>query len=124
MDYQELIERAAAVARKYQPSDDCEAATVGAAVLTVEGEVFTGCSVHLPCGLGFCAEHAAVARMLEQRRARIRAVVAVLEGGVIIPPCGRCRELLYKVHPGNLDTEVVLARGEVLPLRELLPHPW
>ena len=62
--------------------------------------------------------------MLKHHEARVRAVVAVNDDGVVLPPCGRCRELIYQIDPANLDTDVVVARDEVVKLRELLPHPW
>ena len=44
---------------------------------------------------------------------------------VVLPPCGRCREFLRQVDPGNLDTRVVLGPDRVVPLRDLLPaHVW
>jgi cytidine deaminase len=97
---------------------------VGAAALSESGVVYTGCSVELRCGIGFCAEHSAVADMLKHRESRIRAIVAVNDDGVVLPPCGRCREMLYQVDPSNLDSDVVLARDEVVKLRDLLPRPW
>jgi cytidine deaminase len=54
----------------------------------------------------------------------VRAVVAVNGSGSILPPCGRCRELLYQIDPANLDTDVILAADRVVKLRELLPYPW
>jgi cytidine deaminase len=78
----------------------------------------------LRCGIGFCAEHSAVADMLKRHEARIRAVVAVNDDGAVLPPCGRCRELLYQIDPANLDADVVLGASEIVKLRELLPHPW
>jgi cytidine deaminase len=122
--YDELIARASEVAVLFESSDHCDAALVGAAVLTASGKIFTGCSVDLRCGIGFCAEHSAVAEMLKHREARVRAVVAVNDDGVVLPPCGRCRELLYQIDPENLDTDIVLSRDEVMKLRDLLPHPW
>ena len=124
MAYEELIARATGVAVLFQSSDHCDAALVGAAVLTASGKIYTGCSVDLRCGIGFCAEHSAVAEMLKHHEARVKAVVAVNDNGVVLPPCGRCRELLYQIDPENLDTDIVLDRDEVMKLRELLPHPW
>ena len=122
--YDALIARAAEVAVLYRASEHCDAGLVGAAVLTTSGVIYTGCSVDLRCGIGFCAEHSAVAEMLKHHEARVRAVVAINDDGTVLPPCGRCRELLYQIDPENLDTDIVVARGEVLKLRELLPHPW
>ena len=124
MAYEELTARAAEVAVLFQSSDHCDAGLVGAAVLTESGAVYTGCSVDLRCGIGFCAEHSAVAEMLKHHEARIRAVVAINDDGTVLPPCGRCRELIYQIDPANLDTDVIVAPGETMKLRDLLPHPW
>ncbi len=124
VSYENLIARATEVAVLYRSSLHCDAGLVGAAVLTASGQVFTGCSVDLRCGIGFCAEHSAVAEMLKHREARVRAVVAINDDGNVLPPCGRCRELLYQIDPENHDTDVVIGRGEVTKLRDLLPHPW
>ena len=51
-------------------------------------------------------------------------MVAVNDDGAVLPPCGRCRELIYQIDPANLDTDVIVERGEVVKLRDLLPHPW
>ncbi|UED87764.1 cytidine deaminase family protein [Streptomyces profundus] len=102
---------------------------VGAALVTEAGSVYTGVCVDTGSGTGFCAELAAIAAMVTAREYRIAKVVAVWrdEGGPlhVLPPCGRCREFLRQIDPGNLDTEVVLGRRESAPLRELLPaHAW
>ena len=49
---------------------------------------------------------------------------AVNDDGAVLPPCGRCRELIYQIDPANLDTDVIVERNEVVKLRDLLPHPW
>ena len=41
-----------------------------------------------------------------------------------MPPCGRCREFISELHDDNLDTEVIVAEGVILTLRELLPYDW
>jgi cytidine deaminase len=51
-------------------------------------------------------------------------IVAVNTSRKILPPCGRCRELLYEVNPRNLDTLVILAPDRAVPLSRLLPSPW
>ena len=124
MQYEELIARASEVAVLFQSSDHCDAGLVGAAVLAASGTVYTGGSVDLRCGIGFCAEHSAIAEMLKNREARVRAFVAVNDDGAVLPPCGRCRELMYQIDPANLDADVVVERNEIVKLRDLLPHPW
>ncbi|WP_241028283.1 hypothetical protein [Streptomyces verrucosisporus] len=40
----------------------------------------------------------------------------------VVPPCGRYREFIRQIGPGNLDTEVVLGPRHSRRLRELLPY--
>lgn len=102
-------------------SDECSAGSVGAALITEAGDVFTGVCIDARSSLGFCAEHAAIAEMLKHRQTRIRAIVAVDEKGGVLPPCGRCRELLRQTDPANWNTRVVLPGDTVEPLSALLP---
>lgn len=53
------------------------------------------------CSLGFCAEHAAIAEMLKARESAVQMIVAVNKDGIILPPCGRCPELLWQVDEHN-----------------------
>jgi cytidine deaminase len=47
----------------------------------------------------------------------------VAEDGRILPPCGRCRELILQVDPGNGATRVILPGG-VMRAQALLPDHW
>lgn len=122
-DLEKLIDAARALQGEYALSKDGSAASVGAALRTRSGTVHTGVCVELACGIGFCAEHAAVAEMLKHREAEIETIVAVNKRG-IIPPCGRCREMIALLAPGNAETAVILPDRRVVPLRELLPEHW
>ena len=122
MDPKELIALAASLARPFNPSADCSSGTVAAALVTAESAVFTGVCVDTACSLGFCAEHAAVAEMLKARQSHVQVIAAVNKDGVIVPPCGRCRELLWQVDDRNRNTWVVLGVDEGARLRELLPR--
>jgi cytidine deaminase len=55
---------------------------------------------------------------------RIRKIVAVSGSGAIMPPCGRCRELMYQIDKRNLDAEIIIGKGKSARLRDLLPNPW
>jgi cytidine deaminase len=119
----ELIVAARRVQGKFSLGADFSAGDVAAAVRGRSGRLYTGICLDLACGIGFCAEHAAVAEMLKHRESEIDAVVAV-GAGVILAPCGRCRELMAQVNPANLDCRVVLGEDRVVLLRALLPEHW
>ena len=122
-DLTRLLAAAAAARRPLELPRGCSAGSVGAALLTAGGEVFTGVNLDLACGIGFCAEHAAAAEMLKTGVTRVAAVAAVGRRGVL-PPCGRCRELLVQLDPANAAAAVLVAPGEAVPLAELLPRHW
>ena len=121
---EELIEAARAVQGTFKLSQpEFSAASVGAALRTSSGAIHTGVCVDLACGIGFCAEPAAVAEMLKNRETHIRAIVATGKNG-ILPPCGRCRELMIQIDRRNAEADVVLAPDRVMKLRDLLPEHW
>ncbi len=121
LDSKALMAAARNVAGDFACSQECSAGSVGAALLSESGEVFTGICIDARSSLGFCAEHAAIAEMLKQRQTRIRAIVAVDDKGAVLPPCGRCRELIRQTNPANWDTQVILPGGRIEPLSALLP---
>jgi len=99
------------------------AGSVGAALVTKAGNVYTGICIDLACGIGFCAEHSAIAEMLKHRETEIKMIVAVAKHG-IIPPCGRCREMIAQVDRNNLNTLVILSERKAVRLKVLLPNLW
>jgi len=62
--------------------------------------------------------------MLKARESEIALAVAVSAKDGIVPPCGRCRELLWQLNPANRATRVIVGPGRVVTLAELLPEPW
>lgn len=119
----ELMVAARAVLGRFGLRGDFSAGSCAAAIRSADGRIFTGICLDLACGLGFCAEQSAVADMLKARQTRVAAVVAVDSNG-IVPPCGRCRELLAQLDLANLNAVVMLPGDRVQPLHELLPQHW
>lgn len=121
----ELIAAARAVTGEFPLSQpDLTAGSVGAAILTQSGRLFTGICIDLTSGIGFCAEHAAAAEMLKARETRIAMVAAVGCDGTVMPPCGRCREMMYQIDRANVTALVVLGPAETVSLDSLLPRRW
>lgn len=124
MTKNQLIKRAAEVTGRFQPSVDCASGQVGAALVTRDGSVYTGVCIDTASSIGFCAEHAAIAEMLKHHESEIAMVVAVNTEGRVLPPCGRCRELIYQVNRANLNTVVIISPRKTMSLADLLPHRW
>lgn len=119
-----LLAAARAVLNPRRLSQTAEAGGVGAALRAASGAVFTGVCIDAASGIGFCAEHAAAAAMITAGEARVIDMVAVDRDGAILPPCGRCRELIAQIDAGNAETRVLLPGGGAKPLRALLPDHW
>ncbi len=123
-----LIEKAKSVVNSRRIGDN-EVGQVGAALITDKGNIFLGVCMDISSGIGFCAEHSAIAAMVTAGESRIAKIVAVwkdVQGQTyILAPCGRCREFMRQIDNGNLQTEVIMDTGMVLRLAELLPyHDW
>ncbi len=119
----ELIAAARSIIGEFALSKDLFAGSVGAALRTVDGNIYTGICIDLASGLGFCAEVSAIAEMVKNRETQIAEIVAVSEYG-IIPPCGRCRETMVQIDARNRETRVIVGENEVVTLGELLPRWW
>jgi cytidine deaminase len=123
-NHQQLIDIAKPLVRAMiLGREDFSAGTVASAIRSNSGRIYTGVCIHLSCGIGFCAEHAAAAEMIKGGETRISAIVAVADD-CVLAPCGRCREFLLQIDPLNADCEVILNQGRVVRLRDLLPEHW
>jgi cytidine deaminase len=75
MSHSDLIEEAQRCVGEFALSEPwLSAGSVGCALETRGGHLFTGICVDLACGVGFYAEHAAVAAMLGRRETTSRAL--------------------------------------------------
>ena len=124
MDNIQLIDRARAVLRPRKLTDECTIGEVSAALLTSDGNVYVGISISAACGIGFCAEHSAISQMITHGETLVQRLVALSSDGKFMPPCGRCREMLYQIDRSNLKAEVLLSAEEVVSLEDLLPKRW
>lgn len=120
MTFEELIKYAENVYGLRQIARNAWAGSVAAALLSEKDQVYTGVCIDVCSGMGFCAEHAAIASMITAGESRIVKIVAINKDGVI-PPCGRCREFMSQIHDDNSETEVIVAANRTVTLKELLP---
>lgn len=98
---------------------------VGAALLTADGKVFTGCNVeNASYGLTNCAERSAIFSAVVQTgpAMKIKAIAVANDQDVPCSPCGACRQVIAEFGP---DATVVFL-GEngwkELSIAELLPE--
>jgi cytidine deaminase len=122
-EVRELIDAARRIQGMFSLTDDLTAGSVGAALRTQSGKTFSGICVDVTCGLGICAERAAIAEMLKSRETAIDLIVAI-GSSEFVPPCGCCREFMIQIDRRNLDTRVIIAESHIVRLRDLLPLHW
>lgn len=97
---------------------------VGAALLTREGKLYTGCNIeNAAYSPTICAERTAVAKAVSEGHRDFVRIVVTGKCEDFCVPCAVCRQVLYEFAP---DMEVISlnGKGEELTrtLRELLPH--
>lgn len=124
MDFDKLYDIAYSVINPMELSKFAKSGSVGAAILTASGKVYTGVNIETECGMGFCAEHSAAASMITNGESHIIKIIAVGKKGNIMPPCGRCREFLRQLHSDNFEAQVKIDENTIIKLKELLPFDW
>lgn len=104
---------------------------VGAALLTSEGEIYTGCNIeNVAYGPSNCAERTAIFKAVSEGKKEFEAIAIV--GGKngkienFCPPCGVCRQVLAEFC--KKDFEIVLAKStneyKIMTLEQLLPESF
>lgn len=121
MNFEKLYEAAYDVLKPRKLSSDSYAGSVSAALLSESGKIYTGVCIDTPSSMGFCAEHAAIAAMVTAGESRILKMIAVYKDGSILPPCGRCREFVSKIHDDNHTCLVKVSSDKKVTIKELLP---
>lgn len=96
---------------------------VACALLTDKGNIYTGISINAKCGIGFCAEHSAIADMLKAGESKIVKLVSASQNSVVVS-CGRCLEFIRQINEENVNTKILLQDNTIKTLDELLPIRW
>ncbi|MEG2144328.1 MAG: cytidine deaminase [Oscillospiraceae bacterium] len=107
---------------------------VGAAVLTDDGEIFTGCNIECASYSGTnCAERTAIFKAVSEGKRNISAIAVVggkkSEGESLSQfalPCGICRQVIMEFAEDT--TAVIVAKSideyKIYKLSELLPFAF
>lgn len=115
-----------AMAKAYAPYSRFK---VGAAVLTANDKVFTGCNVeNASYGLTICAERSAAVSAVSAGERRFKAVAIIVAGKKPACPCGACLQVLSEF--AAADMKILMASSGNLKapktarLSELLPRQF
>jgi len=98
---------------------------VGAAILTGNGEIFSGCNVeNASYGMTNCAERTAIFSAIANSgpKLEIRAVAVVNTKDVPCAPCGACRQVIYEFGPEAIIFFPAAEGWKEARITELLPE--
>jgi len=124
MTYKTLVQRARA-ARSYSHSPYSHF-RVGAAILTSNGKVFTGCNIESSSyGLTLCGERTAIFKAVSEGHRKFKAIAIATDEKGYTSPCGACRQVIMDL-AGNIDFVMSNKKGEtkILKMSELFPFPF
>ena len=94
---------------------------VGAALTTIDGEVYTGCNIeNASYSLTICAERTALFTAVAAGARKFSHLVVATENGV--SPCGACRQVIWELC-GDIPITIVDEAGNTTETRssDLLP---
>ncbi|RZU62130.1 cytidine deaminase [Zhihengliuella halotolerans] len=81
---------------------------VGAAALTDDGRLISGCNVeNAAYGVVLCAECTMIGQLHMTGGGRLRAFYCVGGDGAVLMPCGRCRQLLFEHRAPGMELMTV-----------------
>lgn len=122
-NHKQLIDAAYAAAKQaYAPYSKFR---VGAALLTADGEVVTGCNVeNASYGLTICAERSAIFSAVARLgpKIEIRTIAVVNARDVPCSPCGACRQVIYEFGPHAVVVFPTAEGWKEAFITDLLPY--
>ena len=97
---------------------------VGAAVLTVDGSIYSGCNVeNASYGASNCAERTAIFKAVSEGHKEIKAIAIVGDMSTNTYPCGICRQVIVEFATSDID--IILVKDEndymIKTMEEILP---
>ena len=99
---------------------------VGAAILTQDGTIFSGCNIeNSSYGLTICAERVAIFNAISSGASIFSAMAIVSDDSDFTPPCGACRQVLLEL-AGDIDFIMIDSkkRIKIMKLTSLLPFAF
>jgi cytidine deaminase len=97
---------------------------VGAAVLTIDNSIITGCNVESSSyGLTCCAERVALFSAVANGHNKFKALAVITEDGGT--PCGACRQVIWDLC-GDIPVYIADQNGNIeeTTSKELLPNAF
>lgn len=123
MDKQLMQKAEAAQKMAYAPYSKI---TVGAALLTKSGKIYTGCNIeNASFGATNCAERTAIFKAISEGETEYDTIAVVGNLDHPISPCGICRQVMLEFC--SADMRILLGSSEQFTcytLAEMVPHAF
>lgn len=104
-------------------SENMYVGEVAAAVLTINGNIYTGVCIDTSSSLGMCAERNALSTMLANGENEVEKVLSVYKDGTVMPPCGACREFMMQLGKKAKEIQILIDnQGKSVSLSSLMPE--
>lgn len=118
-----VMEAYAAMNQAYVPYSNFR---VGAALLTSEGRIYTGCNIeNASYGATVCAERTAIFKAVSEGYSSIERIAIVSSSHKKTFPCGICRQVMSEFMTENGQIIIEDENGiECYTLKELLPESF
>jgi cytidine deaminase len=123
-EYRSLIEEAQKV--KLNAFAPYSKFRVGAALLTSDGRIFTGCNIeNSSFSMTICAERVAIFNAISHGVLKFKAIAVISDDSGFTPPCGACRQVLSEL-AGNIDFIMMNAKKKIkiVKLNSLFPFAF
>src|SRR4030066_1907658 len=112
MDYTKLAQKAVEAKKNALPF--YSKFHVGAALLTEDGKVYTGCNVESSSySLTICAERTAIFKAISEGEREFKAIAVAADTEDFISPCGACRQVISDLC-GEIDIILVSSSGDYI----------
>ena len=124
MNYKSLAEKAVEAKSKALPT--YSNFHVGAALLTEDDKIYTGCNIESSSySLTICAERTAIFKAISEGERKFKAIAVAGDTEGFIFPCGACRQVISDLC-GDIDVVLVNSKNEtkVMKTSELLPFAF
>ena len=98
---------------------------VGAAVLTSDGKIYTGCNIeNASYGMSNCAERTAIFKAVSEGETKLEALAVIGDTNAPISPCGACRQVIAEFGIKQVAMANLKGGVKIVTLEELLPFSF
>ncbi|PZO96461.1 cytidine deaminase [Streptococcus halichoeri] len=100
---------------------------VGAAIVTADGTVYTGCNIeNASFGLTNCAERTAIFKAVSEGHKEFSEIAIYAQTEKPVSPCGACRQVITEFFPKDAKVTLIAKDQSTLEttIGELLPYSF